>query len=154
MNFYSYPNHMFYYHPQYTYPEFETITDIDPRQQPVSEHPVTHSPSHTPLDLNCISCNAALRWNSRIRYLSEALGSIGELKLVISDELKKMGFSNVNINESEVSGEKDRCWVSIAHFYIAGREFREIVMCSSTNYTKAKMIVDHIVTMINGLKFL
>ncbi|MEY8351326.1 hypothetical protein AALF16_24270 [Bacillus cereus] len=159
MNYYSYPYYMVYYHPQYTrqvprYLESETLTEINPRQQPVFEQPVTHIPSHVLLDLNCISCSAALRWSSEIRHLSQALGSIRELKLVISNELKKMGFLNVSITESEVSGEKDKCWVSIAHFFISGREFREIVMCSSTNDTQAKMIVNKVVTMIRGLKFL
>ncbi|MFJ8530953.1 hypothetical protein [Bacillus sp. NPDC094106] len=96
----------------------------------------------------------ALWWNSEIRHLSEALANIGELKFVISNELKKMGFSDVGISRLDVSGNKPGCRVSIAHFYKTGREFWEVVMCVCKDTETAQRTVQEVVTTLRNLKFL
>lgn len=95
-----------------------------------------------------------LWWNSEIRHLSEALANIGELKFVISNELKKMGFSDVGISRLDVAGNKAGCRVSIAHFYKTGREFWEVVMCVCKDTETAQRTVQEVVTMLHNLKFL
>lgn len=98
---------------------------------------------------------AALWWNSEVRHLSEALGNLGELKNVAKNELAtRLHFTDVRSNELEVAGGKNGCWVSIAHFHIADRQFWEVVMCSGDAAETARTTTQEVVTMLRGLRFL
>ena len=97
---------------------------------------------------------AALWWNSEIRNVSEALSGIGELKFVISNSLKGMGFSDVRSNNLEVAGGKNNTWVSIAHFHVVDRQYWEVVMGSGDNVEMTRGVVNEVVTMLRGLRFL
>jgi hypothetical protein len=156
MNYYSYPYHMTYYQPQYNrqfpqYSESEELAEIGPRQPLPSTSEITHHQ----VDFGDLR-GASLWWNSEIRHLSVATANIGELKRVISHELRRMGFLNVGISKLDVSGGKDDCTVSIAHLHIADRRFWEVVMCSCNAGTgeKAKHIVNEVVAMLRRLRFL
>lgn len=97
---------------------------------------------------------ASLWWNSEVRDVSVALSGIGELKLVVSNALKEKGFSDVHINNLEVAGAKNGVWISIGHFHIADRRFWEIVMGSGDTGEQTKGIVNEVVTLLRGLRFL
>lgn len=97
---------------------------------------------------------ASLYWHSEVRFLSEALAHIGELKHVASVELGRIGFTNIQHNELEVAGGKGACWLSIAHFHIADRRFWEVVMASGDDFNQTKAAVDEAVAMLRGLRFL
>ena len=97
---------------------------------------------------------ASLWWNSEIRDVSVALSGIGELKSVISNALNGKGFSDVHVNNLEVAGEKNGVWISIGHFHIADRQFWEIVMGSGNTVEQTKGVVDEVVTLLKGLRFL
>jgi hypothetical protein len=97
---------------------------------------------------------ASLWWNSEVRDVSVALSGIGELKSVISNALNGKGFSDVHVNNLEVAGAKNGVWISIGHFHITDRQFWEIVMGSGNTVEQTKEIVDEVVTLLKGLRFL
>lgn len=97
---------------------------------------------------------ASLWWNSEVRDVSVALSGIGELKLVISNALKKKDFSDVSLNNLEVAGGKNGVWISIGHFHIADRRFWEIVMGSGDSVEQTKGVVNEVVTLLRDLRFL
>jgi hypothetical protein len=97
---------------------------------------------------------ATLWWHSGVRNVSEALSGLGELKSIISDKLKELGFSDVRVNGLEVAGGRDGCWLSIGHFHIVDRQYWEIVMCSGDTVEKTRGLVDEVVAMLEALRFL
>jgi hypothetical protein len=97
---------------------------------------------------------AALWWHSEVRQVSEALSGIGELKRVISGSLGQRGFTDVRVNDLEVAGGKNACWVSIAHFHIADRQYWEVVMGTGDNSDTTRATVDEVVALLRGLRFL
>jgi len=97
---------------------------------------------------------AALWWHSEIRILSEALTSLAELKDVISVRLSQQGFTDVRVNDLEVAGGKNNCWVSIAHFHISGRRYWEVVMGSGDSADTTRKTVDKVVKLLEALTFL
>jgi hypothetical protein len=58
---------------------------------------------------------AALFCNTRDMELSEALGSVGELKNVIANELRSSGFTDVVNTQGEVAGNKNGMRLSVLH---------------------------------------
>jgi hypothetical protein len=67
------------------------------------------------------------------RELNPALGSIGELKNVISHSvLEARRFTDVVNTPGEVAGNRDACRVSILHLHIADRSFWRVVVCLRT----------------------
>lgn len=97
---------------------------------------------------------SALWWNSRIRNVSEATSGIGELKYVISNSLREHGFNDVQVNDLEVAGGKNNCWLSIGHFQNSDRSYWEVVMCSGDTVETTRSTVEEVVTLLQGLHFL
>lgn len=97
---------------------------------------------------------AALFWHSEVRHVSEASSGLGELKFAISNTLKDDEFFDVRVNNLEVAGGKNGCWVSIGHFHIADRQYWEIAMVSGDTVEVAKGIVDEVAAQLHGLRFL
>jgi hypothetical protein len=95
---------------------------------------------------------AFLWWNSSIRELTPGVGHIGGLKIVIENELKGLGFSDVVRNDLEVAGNKPGIRVSIGHFHIADRRFWEVVMAAGDN-EQTKAANDEVVQKIQSLVF-
>ncbi len=97
---------------------------------------------------------AALWWHSEVRHVSEALSGVGELKSVIAGRLGQIGFANVHSDNLEVAGGKNGCWISIAHFHIAERQYWEVVMGSGDNVDTTRGTVNEVVAMLESLRFL
>lgn len=95
---------------------------------------------------------AFLWWNSSVRELTPGTANIGELKRVIENSLKEMGFSDVARSELDVAGNKTGIRVSIGHFHIADRRFWELVMAAGDN-EQAKATNDEVVQMLQDLVF-
>jgi hypothetical protein len=98
---------------------------------------------------------AALAFEFEQRELSEALGSIGELKNVIAHSvLEQRGFTNVVNNPAEVAGNRNGCRLSVLHLHISGRNFFRVVVCACDSFDKARATVDEVEREINNLHFL
>jgi hypothetical protein len=97
---------------------------------------------------------SALWWNSEVRIVSEALSGIEELKFVISRSLPEKGFSDVRVNDLEVAGGKNNCWLSIGHFHIADRSYWEVVMCAGDTLETTKGVAEEVVALLRELRFL
>jgi hypothetical protein len=97
---------------------------------------------------------AALFANSQRRELNPALGSVGELKNVIADQLKKHAFTDVIDNQSEVAGNRNGVRLSVLHLPIQGRTFWEVVMAGGDNGNVTLESVNEVVSIIQNLKFL
>jgi hypothetical protein len=99
---------------------------------------------------------AALFLRSEQRQLSQALGSIGELKNVILHSVfEQRGFTDAVNTPGEVAGNRQGCRVSVLYLPIAGRNFWRVVACvSDTDFNKAKGAGDEVAVAIDQLKFL
>jgi hypothetical protein len=86
--------------------------------------------------------------------LSEALGSIGELKGVIDDALRQIGFSDVVNNQSEVAGNRNGVRVSILHLHIADRSFYQVFMAAGDTGDVTQGTINEVVNKVEGLQFL
>lgn len=92
-----------------------------------------------------------LTWTSNILNLSEAVEGIGEWKNDIADALNSNGYLNVHVTVDEVNGEKNGVAFSIGHFFIGGRQFYEVVMCSGEDLDTTTGINNEIVSVINQI---
>jgi hypothetical protein len=98
---------------------------------------------------------AALFANTRQMDLSEALGSVGELKNVIANELRQAGFTDVVDTQAEVAGNRGGgVRLSVLHLPIAGRSFYQIVMAGGDAADVTLGAVNEIVNRIQNLHFL
>jgi hypothetical protein len=92
--------------------------------------------------------------NSQHKELSPALGSIGELKNVIANELKKNGFTDVIDDQAEVAGNRSGVRLSVLYLPIQGRTFWQVVMAGGDTHDGTLGSVNQVVTIIQNLKFL
>jgi hypothetical protein len=98
---------------------------------------------------------AALFANTRRMDLSEALGSVGELKGVIANELQQSGFTDVVNTQGEVAGNRGGgVRLSVLHLPIAGRSFWQIVMAGGDAADVTQGAVNEVVNRIQHLHFL
>ncbi|WIM92769.1 hypothetical protein ACTOB_004724 [Actinoplanes oblitus] len=98
---------------------------------------------------------AALFFNTREFDLSDALGSIGELKNVIANELRQAGFSDVVTNQFEVAGNHSGgIRLSVAHLPVGGRRFWQVVMAGGDGGDLTLRTVNDIANRIQHLHFL
>ena len=97
---------------------------------------------------------AALFANSQRKELNPALGSVGELKNVIANELKKHAFTDVIDNQSEVAGNRKGVRLSVLHLPIEGRTFWQVVMAGGETADVTLAAVNEVVAIIKNLKFL
>jgi hypothetical protein len=97
---------------------------------------------------------AALFCNTRDMELSEALGSVGELKNVIANELVSSGFTDVVNTQGEVAGNKNGMRLSVLHLFIGGRRFYQQVMAAGDNSGVTLQTVNDVVGKIRSLHFL
>ncbi len=97
---------------------------------------------------------ASLFANSQRKELNPALGSIGELKNVIANELKKHAFTDVINNQSEVAGNRKGVRLSVLHLPIDGRKFWQVVMAGGDESNATLGSVNEVVEIIQKLKFL
>jgi hypothetical protein len=96
---------------------------------------------------------AFLWWNRDLRQVSEALSGINELKSVIGNELTRLGFANVRVNEWEVAGGKNGVWISIPHSQIADRRYWEMVIGAGDG-AGTQQVVNEVVGALRALRFL
>ncbi len=94
---------------------------------------------------------SALWWNAEVREVSDALSGIGEWKFAISSSLRDKGFNDVRVNDLEVAGGKNNCWLSIGHFHIADRSYWEVVMCGGDTVETTKDTAEDVVTLLREL---
>jgi hypothetical protein len=84
--------------------------------------------------------------------LSEALGSVGELKGVIANELRQSGFTDVVNTQAEVAGNRGGgVRLSVLHLPIAGRSFWQIVMAGGDAADATQGAVNEVVNRIQHL---
>jgi hypothetical protein len=97
---------------------------------------------------------AFLSFRADRRELSLGFANIGELKVIIAnDVLKKRRFTDVVNTGSEVAGNRDGCRLSIIHLHIQERFFHRVVMCAcDASFDKAKATGDEVVTAIDSLQ--
>src|SRR5262245_17547965 len=93
---------------------------------------------------------ASLWWSFRGRHLPAGTG-IGEWKVAIKGAFERDGFSDVRLTDLEVAGGKDGCWVSVAHFRVAEREFWEVVMAAGDQAARA--VAEHTVDTIAAIRW-
>ena len=91
---------------------------------------------------------ASLFWNSEVRELPESIENVVIWRTVVEGGLRRLGFANVRRSNLDVAGGKGGCWVSVAHFHIAGRRFWEVVMCGGDAADATKNTVAEVVDMI------
>ena len=97
---------------------------------------------------------ASLFCNTRQMVLSEALGSIGELKNVIANELTKSGFTDVINDQAEVAGNRNGMRLSVLHLLIGNRNFYQQVMAAGDDGNATLGLVNEVVVKIQNLHFL
>ena len=97
---------------------------------------------------------AALFANTSRMDLSEALGSIGELKGVIANELRGKRFTDVVDTQLEVAGNRSGVRVSVLHLFIGGRSFWQVVMAGGDAADITQGTVNEVVDAISKLNFL
>ena len=97
---------------------------------------------------------ASLFANSQRKELNPALGSVGELKNVIANELKKNGFTDVIDNQAEVAGNRTGVRLSVLYLPIDGRNFWQVVMAGGDAGDVTLASVNQVVNIIHNLKFL
>jgi hypothetical protein len=85
--------------------------------------------------------------------LSEALGSIGELKGIIANELRGKRFTDVVDTQLEVAGNRSGVRVSVLHLFIGGRSFWQVVMAGGDAADTTQETVNEVVDAIKKLKF-
>jgi hypothetical protein len=98
---------------------------------------------------------AFLFFNNDRRDITEGVGNIGSLKIVIENTLKESGFIEVRRSDLDVFGIKPdvAVVVSIAHFPIGGRSFHEVVMAAGDSGDVTKNTRDEVVNKLRNLKF-
>ncbi|HYZ75377.1 MAG TPA: hypothetical protein VE641_20020 [Chthoniobacterales bacterium] len=96
---------------------------------------------------------AALFANTSRMDLSEALGSIGELKGIIANELRGKRFTDVVDTQLEVAGNRSGVRVSVLHLFIGGRSFWQVVMAGGDAADTTQETVNEVVDAIKKLKF-
>ena len=95
---------------------------------------------------------AVLFANTRQIDLSEALGSVGELKGVIANELRQAGFTDVVNTQAEVAGNRSGgVRLSVLHLPIVGRSFWQIVMAGGDTADITQGAVNEVVNRIQHL---
>lgn len=92
--------------------------------------------------------------NSKRMELSSALGSIGELKNIIANELKTHGFTGVIDDQAEVAGNRDGVRLSVLYLSIEGRTFWQVVMAGGDTHDGTLGSVNQVVSIIQNLHFL
>jgi len=99
---------------------------------------------------------AGLSIRNEVRELNQAIGTIGDLKNIISQSvLQTHGFTNVVNTPGEVAGNRNGCRVSILHLHIADRKFWRVGVCMCDGgFDKAKATVNEVVNAIDDLVFL
>lgn len=97
---------------------------------------------------------AALFFNFREIELSEALGSVGELKGAIANTLQESGFTDVVHTESEVAGNRNGVRVSILHLFVGGRSFWQVFMAGGDDGTVTLATLNEVVDKVHKLVFL
>lgn len=96
---------------------------------------------------------AALFFNDRRMDLPESVGSIGEWKGIIANELQRAGFTDVVNTQSEVAGNRNPGGVraSVVHLFIGGRSFFEMVMAAGDTVDAAQRSINDVVTRIRNI---
>ncbi|MFL6137887.1 MAG: hypothetical protein ACJ74O_08825 [Frankiaceae bacterium] len=99
---------------------------------------------------------AALAFRFERFDLSDALGSVGELKNVIARSVfEGRGFTDVADTEFEVAGNRANERVSVLHLSTGGRNFYRVVMgVSDGGFDQANAAVNEISDAIDQLTFL
>src|SRR5271170_5162836 len=97
---------------------------------------------------------AALFFNDRQMGLSAALADIGELKNVIFNELKGIGFTDVVNTPSEVAGNRNGVRVSILHLPIGGSNFWQVFMAGGDTVAVTQQTLNDVVNKVEHLTFL
>jgi hypothetical protein len=100
------------------------------------------------------STMASLFANSQRKELNPALGSVGELKNVIANELRRNGFTDVIDNQAEVAGNRSGVRLSVLHLPIDGRTFWQVVMAGGDTGDVTLGAVNQVVDIIQKLNFL
>jgi hypothetical protein len=103
-------------------------------------------------DWRCVV--AALFFNDRQMDLSVALANMGELKNVIFNELKGIGFTDVVDSPSEVAGNRNGVRVSILHLPISGRSFWQVFMAGGDTVSNTQQTLNEVVDKVEHLVFL
>jgi hypothetical protein len=86
--------------------------------------------------------------------LSNAMGGIGELKGVIADELRKIGFTDVVNTQAEVAGNRSGMRLSVLHLHIGNRSFFQQVMAAGDERDATLRSVNDVVGRIRALQSL
>ena len=98
----------------------------------------------------------ALYVRTEQRELSEAIGSVGELKNVILHSVfEAHRFTDSQNTQAEVAGNRDGSRVSVIYLFIGGRNFwRVVAVGSSGDFNAARTIGDEVAVAIDNLRFL
>lgn len=96
---------------------------------------------------------AVLFCNTRRMTLSEALGSAGELKGIIANQMVEDGFADVVNNQSEVAGNRNGMRLSVLHLFIGGRDFFQQVMAAGDSAEATLGLVNDRRAKIEALHF-
>jgi hypothetical protein len=96
----------------------------------------------------------ALFANTRQMDLPETMDAISQLKVVIANELRLAGLTDVVNTPGEVAGNRAGVRLSVLHLPIAGRSFWQIVMAGGDAVDPTRQAVDDVVQRIRNLHFL
>jgi hypothetical protein len=86
--------------------------------------------------------------------LAEPLGSVGELKNVIANELRTEGFADVINDSNEVAGNLNGMRLSVLHLFVGGRTFYQQVMAAGDDTNATQNLVNGVTGKIGSLHFL
>jgi hypothetical protein len=87
-----------------------------------------------------------LFWQSRILDDFGGFANLGEYKQVVEAKLRDMGFSNTEISNVDVGGDKGGVRLSIGYFEVTNRRFWEVVMAGGEPEPRA--VRDEVVEML------
>jgi len=100
---------------------------------------------------------ASLYWFSRVLRTSSFDKSIASHRGSLHGTLIMHGYENMRINDMEIAGGKEGCWISIGHFFISqvpphigsSGQYWEIVMCAcdGNDLNKARTIAVEVATL-------
>ena len=86
---------------------------------------------------------AALWWLSYKRRLGPPPFTVAAFRNEMAARMLESGFHNVVVNEFEVAGGLDGCWVSMAHFFAGGRlgdDYWEVIMCAGDSLRNVRAV--------------
>jgi hypothetical protein len=88
-----------------------------------------------------------LFWHGRTVDNFGGFGNLGEYKLVIEGKLRDMGFTNTEISDLDVGGNKPGVRLSIAHFPVTNTRHWEVVMAGGDD-PATQAVRDQVVEML------